>query len=354
VRSATACVADLGATPIVECVPNVSEGRDSATLEACHAAIAGVPDVRILHVDRGADANRTVFTFAGPPEAVGDAAIRLAHAVARTVDMRRHRGAHPRLGALDVCPFVPVRGVTLERCAVLARRVGSAIAHDLDIPVYLYEAAAFRDDRRNLAAIRAGGYEGLADRIGTTPWIPDFGPARVSPTMGAAIVGARTFLIAWNVSLATTDVQVARRIAARVRASGEGGVRADRRGGTPGRLAAVRAIGWSMPAYGCVQVSMNVLDAQVTPLHVAFRVVQEEAAREGVAVLGSELVGLVPAAALVAAGRALGGGDNEEAAMRAAVAGLGLDCHGPFALDERVLERVLARAMRDGHATIGA
>src|SRR5690606_17719209 len=167
---------------------------------------------------------------------------------------------------------------------------------DLDVPVFLYEAAAFRNERRSLAAIRSGGYEALTSRIGTGPWQPDFGPARVSPAMGAAVVGARTFLIAWNVSLATTDVAVARRIAARIRPSGAAAAgAAGDAWGTAGRLAAVRAIGWSMPAYGCVQVSMNLLDARVTPLHVAFAAVQEEAAREGVRVLGSELVGLVPA-----------------------------------------------------------
>src|SRR5690606_26439281 len=245
-----------------------------------------VADVRVLHVDRGADAHRTVFTFAGPPEAVGDAAIGLAHAVARTVDMRRHHGAHPRIGALDVCPFVPVHGVTLARCAALARRVGATIAHDLDLPVYLYEAAAFRGDRRSLAALRRGGYEGLAARLGDDPWRPDFGPARASPTLGAAVVGARSFLVAWNVSLETTDVGIAQRIAARLRTSGTAprGAGEPQRASGGRRLAAVRALGWSMPQYGCVQVSMNLLDVGVTPLHVAFAAAREEAAREGVSV----------------------------------------------------------------------
>lgn len=342
------------AAPIVECVPNVSEGRDPAVLAACRAAIEAGTRVHLLHEDVGPDAHRTVFTFAGAPEAVGDAAVRLAHVVARTIDMRRHEGAHPRVGALDVCPFVPVRDVTLARCAALARRVASTIAHDLDVPVYLYEAAAFRDDRRSLPALRRGGYEGLAARLPGTAWTPDFGPARVHPIMGAAIVGARTYLVAWNVSLDTTDIGVAQRIAARVRAAGasvapEGRVRT----GT-GRLAAVRAIGWSMPAYGCVQVSMNLLDVRVTPLHVAFAAVRDEAAREGVAVLGSELIGLVPAAALVDAGRALAGSPDDDTAMAAAVQALGLECHGPFSLDERVLERRLARVARDRHATINS
>lgn len=340
-----------GGTPIVECVPNVSEGRDGRVLEALGHAITRDPHVRLLHRDVGPDAHRTVFTFAGPPEAVGDAAIRLGHAVAAHCDMRLHHGAHPRLGALDVCPFVPVHGVSMARCVGLARRVASTLAHDLDLPVYLYEAAAFRDSRRSLVDLRRGEYEGLAQRLGTPDGLPDFGPARLSPRLGAAVVGARPFLVAWNLSLATHDVAVARAIAARVRE------REPRRSvpvagvsvGPPAppapRLPAVRAIGWAMPSYGLAQVSLNILDHHATPLHVAHAAVDAEARRMGTHVVGSELIGLVPADALVAAGRGLLHDDVADAdtAMAAAVDGLGLAHLQPFDLDARVLERCLGR-----------
>ncbi len=327
---------------LVECVPNVSEGRDPDVIAALAAAVRAVPGVRLVHVDSSVDAHRTVMTFAGPTERVGDAAIALAHAVAGRVDMRCQRGAHPRIGALDVCPFVPLRGVTLERCARLARRVGATIAHDLRLPVYLYEAAAFDPVRAALPVLRRGEFEGLPQKLQNPAFVPDFGPAVAHPTMGAAIVGARPLLVAWNLSLDTADVAVAQAIAARVRASGvttvEGGTRVHR----PGRLPAVRAVGWAMPTYGHAQVSLNLLDFTVTPMHVAWRVVGEEAAAHGVLVAGSELVGLVPLEALRAAGRdALGAVDSEltdSTLVDAAVAALGLDAIHPFNPRERVLE----------------
>jgi glutamate formiminotransferase/formiminotetrahydrofolate cyclodeaminase len=323
----------------------VSEGRDDAVIAALADTIGDVPGVQVLHVDRGVDANRTVFTFAGAPEPVGDAAVRLAHAVAATVDMRTHSGAHPRLGALDVCPFVPVKATTLERCVALARRVAATIAHDLDLPVYLYEAAAFDPDRRSLPGLRAGEYEGLAGRMATAGSTPDFGPSRVHPRMGASIVGARPYLVAWNVSLSTADVDVARRIAARVRTSGRVRVEPDgTRVRLPGLLPAVRAVGWGMPSYGHAQVSLNLLDPGVTPMHVAYDAVAREAAREGHHVIGSELVGLVPLDALRDAGRdALGAAAaaTDEALVAAAIARLGLDAVHRFVARDRVLEYTL-------------
>lgn len=327
---------------LVECVPNVSEGRDPHVIAALSAAITRTPGVRLLHVDPGVDAHRTVFTFVGAPEPVGDAAIALAAEVARRVDMRRQRGAHPRLGALDVCPFVPVRGVAMARCVALARRVASTIAHDHDVPTFLYEAAAWDRSRAALPALRRGEYEGLAGKLADPAFRPDFGPARPHPTLGAVVVGARPFLIAWNLSLDTADVEVARAIAARVRASGtiveQGGVRTRR----AGRLPAVRAVGWGMPSYGHAQVSLNVLDHAVTPLHVAWQVVGMEARALGARVIGSELVGLVPLDALRVAGAAALGrapGDiDDAAAVDAAVQRLGLDAVRPFVARERVLE----------------
>lgn len=333
---------------LVECVPNVSEGRDPDVIAALAAAITSVSGVRLLHVDAGADAHRTVFTFVGEPEPAGDAAIALAAAVARLIDMRAQRGAHPRLGALDVCPFVPVRGVSMARCVGLARRVASTIAHDHDVPAFLYEEAAWDRRRAALPTLRRGEYEGLPERLADPEFVPDFGPARRHPSLGAVIVGARPFLIAWNLALDTTDVGVAQAIAARVRASGamvqEHGARFRR----PGRLPAVRAVGWSMPSYGHAQVSLNVLDHTVTPLHVAWQVVGEEARGLGARVIGSELIGLVPLDALRAAGRvALAGarGEPDDAALVAAAVGLlGLDVVRPFAPRERVLEWAIADA----------
>lgn len=331
--------------PLVECVPNVSEGRNTEVIDELRHAIATTPDVHLLHVDRGYDAHRTVFTFAGPPEAVADAAIALGHGVARLVDMRRHQGGHPRIGALDVCPFVPIRHCSLSRCGLLARRVASSLAHDLDLPVYLYEAAAYRSDRRSLVDLRRGGYEAIAHRMRAPADGPDFGPQRPSPRLGASVVGARPFLIAWNVSLETGEVAVARRIAGRLRTSG---VRLRSPDGRdlhlPGRLPALRAIGWAMPTHGVTQVSMNLLDYHVTPLHAAWTAVCEEAAREGTRVLGSELVGLVPLDALAGAGRALLGHRHapDTSAVEAAVDGLGLAHLAPFDPRERVLEWRLA------------
>ena len=333
--------------PLVECVPNVSEGRDHDVIAALAATVAAVPGVTLLHVDSGVDAHRTVFSFIGPPEPAGDAAIALGREVAVRVDMRRQRGAHPRLGALDVCPFVPVRAVTLERCARLARRVGTTLAHDLGLPVYLYEAAAFDPTRRALPWLRHGEFEGLADRLKDPGFVPDFGPRHAHPTMGAAIVGARPFLIAWNVTLDTSDVQVARAIARRVRTSGYTARKGPEPVHHPGLLPAVRAVGWVMPTYGHAQVSLNLLDFTVTPMHVAWRVVSEQAELHGTRVIGSELVGLVPIEALRDAGRAaLGPGwDAPDAALvAAAVLSLQLDALGPFDPSRRVLEWAMASA----------
>ena len=272
--------------PLIECVPNVSEGRDPDTIAALAAAVRSVDGVRLLHVDAGADAHRTVFTFAGPPESVGDAALALGRVVAARVDMRRQSGAHPRIGALDVCPFVPVRGVTLARCALVARRVGATLARDLGVPVYLYEAAAFDPQRRALPFLRRGEFEGLPARMHDRGFTPDFGPAVAHPTLGASIVGARPFLIAWNVSLDTDDVAIARTIAGRVRTSGWSAQAQGRVVRHPGRLPAVRAVGWSMPSYGHAQVSLNLLDFETTGMHVAWQAVCEEALAAGVQVIG--------------------------------------------------------------------
>lgn len=274
---------------LVECVPNFSEGRRAIVVDAIVAAIASVPGVRVLDREMDADHNRSVITFIGNRQEVSAAAFECAREAVARIDMNVHTGEHPRVGALDVLPFVPIAGVTLEDCAALARSVGRRIADELGVPVYLYEAAATRPDRRSLPDLRRGEYEGLRLEIGTNPdRAPDFGPPRLHPTAGATIVGARPVLIAWNVNLATTDVEVARRIAKAIRESSGG-------------LPAVRAKGFALPDRGLVQVSMNMLDYRRTSVVQAFEAIRERAAAENVEIAESEIIGLVPLDAITEA-----------------------------------------------------
>ncbi|MFN8389509.1 MAG: glutamate formimidoyltransferase [Bdellovibrionota bacterium] len=330
---------------LIECVPNISEGRDLTVLDEICAAITRVPGVRLLHVDRGIDANRTVLTFAGSPGAISDAAFEMYRVAAETINMERHHGAHPRIGAVDVCPFVPLDGATLEDCVGLARALGERVAASLKLPVYLYEAAASLPERMNLANIRRGEYESLPQKLSDPKWAPDFGEAKLNPRFGATVIGARNFLLAYNVSLNTVDTAAASEIAARIRESGRGADANARR--IPGRLKSCKAIGWYMPAYGCAQVSMNLTDFQVTGLFDAFRECAREAGSMGLRATGSELIGLVPKAALVEAGRSIlratsAGDITEEAELiRLAVSFLGLSQFNEFKPDERIIERLL-------------
>src|SRR6266571_2784394 len=272
---------------IVECVPNFSEGRRNEVVDAIAQAIASVTGVRVLDQEMDADHNRSVITFVGDRTSVAEAAFRGAKQAVELIDMNRHHGEHPRVGALDVLPFVPIAGVTMDDCVALAQLVGKRIAEELQVPVYLYEAAATRPDRRSLPEVRRGEYEGLKKEIETNPdRRPDFGPPRLHPTAGACIVGARPVLIAWNVKLRTTDVGVAKRIAKAIRES-------------DGGLAAVRAKGFELVDRGLVQVSMNMVDYRKTSLAQAFEAVRALAAKEGVEIAESEIVGLVPLDALV-------------------------------------------------------
>lgn len=274
---------------LVECVPNFSEGREPATIAALVDALCEVEDLVLLDREMDADHHRAVLTFAGPPEAVAEAAFRVTRAAAERIDLRRHRGGHPRVGATDVVPFVPIRGVTMADCVALAQTVGERIGRELRIPVFLYERAASRPERTNLEAIRKGGLEGLAERMAKeAAWRPDFGPARPHETAGVTVVGARPPLIAYNVNLASTDLEAAKAIAKTVRCSGGG-------------LPCVKAIGVALERRGLVQVSMNLTNYEETPPHVAYLAVAGEAERRGLAVAGSEVVGLVPQRALVAA-----------------------------------------------------
>jgi len=269
---------------IVECVPNFSEGRRQPVIDAIAAAIGSVDGVRVLDVQSDADHNRTVVTFVGSPEAVAEGAFQSIATAARWIDLNHHRGEHPRIGAADVVPLVPVRGVTMEECVALARQLGRRVGEELGIPVYLYEEAATRPERRNLADIRHGEYEGLKEEILTNPdRAPDFGPARLGPA-GATVIGARPFLIAYNVFLTTADVEIARQIARAVRHSGGG-------------LRYVKALG--LLVNGKAQVSMNLTDFRHTPVYRVVEMIRREAARYGVAVERSELIGLIPQQALL-------------------------------------------------------
>ena len=271
---------------IVECVPNFSEGRRREVVNAIADAARGVEGVTVLDVELDPNHNRSVLTFVGPPEATAEAAFRTAQKALELIDMNVHRGEHPRIGALDVLPFIPISGVTMTDCVRLARQTGKRIADELGIPVYLYEAAATRPERKALPDLRKGEYEGLREEIRTNPdRAPDFGRPELHPTAGACVVGARPPLIAYNVNLGTKDVKVAKRIARLVR---------EKDGGLP----AVRALGFELRDRGLVQVSMNLIDYTRTPPVAAFDTVSAHAQRMGVPVVASEIVGLVPQAAL--------------------------------------------------------
>jgi glutamate formiminotransferase/formiminotetrahydrofolate cyclodeaminase len=343
---------------LVECVPNVSEGRRPEVYRAIAEAAARVPGVTLLDVDPGVETNRTVITFVGAPEAVLEGAWQLLGAAIGRIDMSQHQGAHPRLGAIDVVPFVPVSGVTMAECVELARRLGERAGRELALPVYLYEHAATRPERRNLADIRAGEYEGLAQKLADPAWAPDFGPALFHPRTGATVVGARNFLVAYNVNLNTTDKRLAARIAGEIREKGK--KRLDERGRPvldpdgnevwdPGLLRGIKAVGWTIPEFGCAQISINVTDLEATPLHVVFDTCEERARAHGLRVTGSELVGLVPRACLLDAGRhylarmGRSTGVPEPTIVHVAVRTLGLSEVKPFDPRERVIEVRLAR-----------
>jgi glutamate formiminotransferase/formiminotetrahydrofolate cyclodeaminase len=338
---------------LVECVPNFSEGRNRAVIDAIADAIKGVAEVKLLDVDPGADTNRTVYTFVGPPEAVSDAALKAARKAYELIDMAKHRGAHPRMGAMDVCPIVPVSEVTMDECVEISRALGRRIADDLQLPVYFYEYAATSEARRSLANIRAGEYEALERKLQDPAWAPDAGPARFDPRFGAPVVGAREFLIAYNVNLNTRDRKLASEIALNIRENGRvardaaGQPILDEQGRQvkkAGRLKAVRAIGWYIDQYRQAQVSINLINYKTTPLHVVFETVREEAEALGLIVTGSELVGLMPLKPLLDAGtfylrkQGKSAGVPEREVVEIAVRSLGLDQLAPFDPDKKVID----------------
>ena len=346
---------------IIECVPNYSEGRDRAVIDQIVAAIASVEGVQVLNVDPGEATNRTVVTFVGEPEPVVEAAFRGSAKAQELIDMRQHHGAHPRSGATDVLPLVPVAGVTLEECAAMARGLAERLYRELGIPCYCYEAAAFKPERRNLAVCRAGEYEALPEKMADPARKPDFGGAydETVARSGATNVGARNFLIAVNFNLNTTSTRRAMAVAFDVREKG----RKAREGGSltgrllkdaageqiwiPGTLKGCKAIGWYIDEYGIAQVSMNITDIDATPLHAAFEEVSRAAAARGLRVTGAEIVGLVPRRVLLEAGRYYlekqqrSLGVSEEEILRIAVKSMSLDDLKPFDPREKVIEYLM-------------
>ncbi len=345
---------------LIECVPNFSEGRDMEKIKQITDEIESVEGVLLLDVDPGKDTNRTVVTFVGDPESVCEAAFRAVRKAAQVIDMSKHSGAHPRMGATDVCPLVPVAGLTMEETAEYARKLARRIGEELSLPVYCYESAAFEEKRRNLASVRAGEYEGLKKKLEDPVWKPDFGPARFDAGAGAVIVGARDFLVAFNINLNTTSTRRANAIAFDVRERGRekregnpitGKVLRDAEGNPvmiPGSLKAVKAIGWYIPEYGFAQISMNLTNIGITPVHIAFDEVCRKAGERGVRVTGSELVGLIPLKSMLDAGRYFlhlqqrSAGVSDEELIRTAVRSMGLSELKPFNPQEKIIEYILA------------
>ena len=335
---------------LVECVPNYSEGRDKNVIDAIVAAIETVEGVKVLDVDPGEATNRTVVTFVGEPAPVCEAAFRGAAKAQELIDMRKHHGAHPRSGATDVLPLIPVAGITLEECATLARGLAQRLWEELGIPCYCYEAAAFKPERKNLAVCREGEYEALPKKMASTDKKPDFGGAwnEVAQKAGATNVGARGFLVAVNFNLNTTSTRRAMAVAFDVREKGRKNPSGE--GWIPGTLKGTKAIGWYIDEYGIAQVSMNITDIDATPLHVAFEEVCAKAAARGLRVTGAEIVGLVPKRVLVEAGRFYlekqqrSLGISEEEIVKIAVKSMSLDDLKPFNPKEKVIEYMMADA----------
>jgi glutamate formiminotransferase/formiminotetrahydrofolate cyclodeaminase len=324
---------------IIECVPNFSEGRNQETIEAIAGAIRSVAGCQLLDVDAGYSTNRTVYTFVGSPQSVLEAALESARVAKDLIDMRNHRGEHPRFGAMDVCPFVPVSGVTMEECIQISETFAQKAAEELAIPFYLYEEAAKEDYRRTLPDLREGEYEGLAARLQDQKWKPDFGPDHFIPEWGITATGARKFLIAYNVNLIATPNQ-AHRIALNLREAGRGEH-------DPGRLPEVKGMGWFVKEYNLAQVTVNLTDYRITPLHVLFEEVKKEAEELNVPVVGSEIVGVVPLESLIlAADYYIAKEDlfvyEEDQKIRLAIERLGLHSVGPFKPKERIIEYIIA------------
>jgi glutamate formiminotransferase/formiminotetrahydrofolate cyclodeaminase len=344
---------------LIECVPNFSEGRDLNVIKQITDEIEAVEGVRLLNVDPGKATNRTVVTFVGEPEKVIEAAYRAIKKAGEVIDMSRHTGEHPRMGATDVCPLIPISNISMEEVADSARRLAERVGEGLNIPVYLYEYAQPDKSRSNLSVIRAGEYEGFFKKIKQPEWKPDFGPAEFDVKRGGTVIGARDFLIAYNVNLNTTSVRRANSIAFDVREAGRvmregdpinGRIITDEHGkarSIPGSLKAVKAIGWYIEEYGIAQISMNLTNIEITPVHKAFDEVCKKANDRGIRVTGSELVGLIPLKSMLDAGKYFlakqqrSTGVSEKELVRIAIKSMGLDELGPFKPEERIIEYLL-------------
>ncbi|MBT8271436.1 MAG: glutamate formimidoyltransferase, partial [Bacteroidia bacterium] len=345
--------------PLIECVPNISEGRDAVIIQTIADSVETVEGVRLLDVDPGQATNRTVITFVGEPEQVVEAAFRLIKKAAELIDMRKHKGEHPRFGATDVCPLVPISGISLEETAEYAKALGARVGKDLGIPVYLYEKAAREEKRINLASCRAGEYEGLPKKLSDPEWKPDYGPAEFTGDVartGATAISARDFLVAYNINLNTTSTRRANAIAFDIREAGRikregnpitGKKVFDKQGEPvriPGKLKAVKGMGWYIEEYGIAQISYNLTNISITPMHIAFDETCEAASARGLRVTGSELIGLIPLQAMLDAAdyfltkqnRSLGISESEK--IKIAVKSLGLDDLKPFDPDEKIIE----------------
>ena len=338
---------------LVECVPNFSEGRDLEKIKSITREIENIKDVELLDVDPGDSTNRTVVTFIGTPEGALEAAFQAIRKASEVIDMREHQGAHSRMGATDVCPFVPVTGVSMEDCVKLAHSLGERVSRELDIPVYLYEHAAQKPERRNLATIRAGEYEGLAEKLKDPEWKPDYGKAVFNPQSGATVIGAREFLIAYNINLNTRDRRHAQHIALNLRERGrakrddKGDIVRDAQGkaiNVPGKFKEVKAVGWYVEDYQIAQISINFTNYKVSPPHLVFDEAVKEAEQIGCRVTGSELVGLIPKEALLEAGRyylkkqGKSAGVPENELIRIAAVSLGLDDVSEFDPRKKIIE----------------
>ena len=344
---------------IIECVPNFSEGKDMGVIKQITYQIESVEGIKLLDVDPGKATNRTVVTFVGEPEQVVEAAFRAIKKASEVIDMRHHKGEHPRFGATDVCPFVPVANITMEEVIKYAHKLAERVGNELKIPIYCYENAAFSEKRKNLANCRAGEYEGLKKKLAELEWKPDFGPAQFNATAGATAVGARDFLVAYNVNLNTTSVRRANAIAFDIREKGRkkregnpitGKLVKDEKGNPvmiPGSLKACKAIGWFIEEYGVAQISINLTNISITPVHIAFEEACKKAQERGLRVTGSELVGLIPKKAMIDAGKYFlrkqnrSVGVSESEIIKIAIKSLGLDDLKPFNPKEKIIEYLL-------------
>ena len=354
---------------LIECVPNFSEGRDMTVIKQITDEIERSEGVKLLDVDPGAATNRTVVTMVGEPEYVIEAAFRAVKKASEIIDMRKHKGEHPRMGATDVCPFVPVANISMEETVEYARKLAKRIGDELDIPIYCYENAAFTDERRNLANCRSGEYEGMSEKLKDPHWKPDFGPAKFNAGAGTTAVGARDFLVAFNVNLNTTSTRRANAIAFDVRERGrpkrEGGSAAgkilkDENGKNitiPGALKSVKAIGWFIEEYGVAQISMNLTNISITPVHIAFDETSRKAEARGIRVTGSELVGLIPLQAMLDAGKYFlrkqqrSAGVSDKELLKIAILSMGLDDLKPFDPKEKIIEYMMSGS--DGNDLVG-